>query len=68
MGDNQGVGRTEAGREGVVGCGLTVWVRGLDLVLMSGSASVVSTPTAGGGSGRGLVEGVSCSPSVDLSK
>ena len=38
--------------------GLAVWVRGLVLVLMSGSDSVVPSPAAGGGSGGGLVKGV----------
>ena len=56
------------GSVGVVRGGLAVWVRGSVLVLVSGSGSVVPSPAAGGGSGGGLVKGVSGSLSADLSK
>ena len=56
------------GSVGVVRGGLAVWVRGSVLVLMSGSDSVVPSPAAGGGSGGGLVKGVSGSLSADLVK
>ena len=54
--------------------GLVVWVRGLGRgiafawVLISKSDSVVPSPATGGGSGGGLVRGVSGSPSADLVK